>query len=381
MFNDLKHFIVIRVSLLKLYEKKFILLAFVLLAFFSVKAQKIEFKQLNKKLSHSTVYDITKDEEGIMWFATREGLNSYDSHSIKTYYSHTTKDSTKMSLCNNEINCLLSTDRGLYVGTRTGLNKFDKSTDTFKYIKLEEDKDENIKLLYKTSDKNVLIGTTKGLYVLDQFDQVTNLRKSTFVRGLCEFKTNVYMLAISQKILMINNLGEIIKEYAIKSLVDENTNFTALTFFRDSNGKIWLGTVDGLYYFDENDDEFKRMPITFEEERIESNFVRKIAEDNDNNLWLGTGYGIYVYNKKYKTIRHFGQSYNENLGRLSDKSIYSLYYDDLGIMWVGTYFGGVNYTKPKGVGFSEMLPGQKTLSGKVVSDIIQDSNGFLWLGT
>ena len=386
MLNTLKFFCIkcIKIdvlSFLAIFKKETTLFFVLLITCFSGWSQSIEFKELDKKLSHSTVYDITKDEDGIMWFATREGLNSYDSHSIKTYYSSKHKDSIQTSLNNNEINCLLSSENGLYVGTHSGLNLFDKSTSTFKKIKLGEGNSENIKVLYKTSGNNILVGTTKGLYVIDRFNGITTLRKKTFVQGICEYKTNVYLLAISQKILLINNLGETIKDYSIKSLVEENINFGVLTLFRDNIGKIWLGTVNGLYYFDESKDEFIRVPIKFNKKRIESNFVRRIAEDNDNNLWLGTGYGIYIYNKNTKTTKHYGQSYNKNSGKLSDKSIYALYYDDLGIMWVGTYFGGINYTKPKGIGFSEMLPRQQTLSGKVVSDIIQDKNDNLWLGT
>ena len=196
---------------LTIFKKETALFNALLITCFSGWSQSIEFKQLDKKLSHSTVYDITKDKDGIMWFATREGLNSYDSHSIKTYYSSNHRDSIQTTLNNNEINCLLASENGLYVGTHSGLNLFNKSTNTFKKIKLGEDNPENIKVLYKTSNNNILIGTTKGLYVIDKFNSITTLREKTFVRDICEYKTNVYLVAVSQKILLINNLGETIK--------------------------------------------------------------------------------------------------------------------------------------------------------------------------
>lgn len=341
--------------------------------------QNIKFEKLHLPLSHNTIYDITKDKDGLMWFATREGLNSYDSHSVKTYYGLTQKDTLSISLESSEISCLLSTKKGLYIGTSLGLNKYNKTTETFEQIKLINN-EEVILTLYEDANGNIFVGTQNGLYVLDKFDNAIKIKNDVSVKAICEYKSNVYWIALNSRILLINNLGETIKEYTIKQLTDENITYTNFTLFKDSAGRIWLGSSMGLFYFDESIDEFKQLSTPFNN-NLESNVIRKIAQDNNNNLWLGTESGIFLYNLKSKSIKHYGQSFNENLNRLTDKSIYSLYFDNSGIMWIGTYFGGVNFTKPKGVGFHKLLPGQRTISGKAISDIIEDNNGKLWIGT
>ncbi|GEC72754.1 Signal transduction histidine kinase [Flavobacterium flevense] len=337
--------------------------------------QKIEFKKIEKPISHSTVYDIVK-HDGVLWIATREGLNMYNSFSIKNYYGSSNKNALKSS----EINCLLSTKNGLYIGTSLGLNKYNKNTDNFESINLGDNKKDAIKILYQSSKGKVFVGTQKSLFVLDKSDHPIKIKDNAFIKSICEYKANIYWIAKGKKVILMNDMGETIKEYSIKLITEENINYPDLILFKDSKKNIWLGTPKGLFYFDPIKDDFIKLNMVFNG-MIESNRINKISEDKDNNLWLGTGSGITTYNINNKTIKHYGQSYNPSLNQLSDKSINALYFDDLGIMWIGTYFGGVNYTIPKGIGFSKLLPGQNTIAGKVVSNIIQDSNKKIWIAT
>ena len=68
--------------------------------------QDIHFRKItsNHGLSHNTVYAITQDENGFMWFGTREGLNRYDSYQVKNYYI----SSSKIGGSTNKISSLCS---------------------------------------------------------------------------------------------------------------------------------------------------------------------------------------------------------------------------------------------------------------------------------
>ena len=56
-----------------------------------------------------------------------------------------------------------------------------------------------------------------------------------------------------------------------------------LKVFQDSNGRLWLGTMNGLVYFEGS------AFHTFDKNQIVSNNpVRVIFEDNNNNIWFGT---------------------------------------------------------------------------------------------
>src|SRR3546814_784357 len=85
----------------------------------STLGQDIRFRKINSNqgLSHNTVYAITQDEKGFMWFGTREGLNRYDSYSIKNYYI----ENSKLGGSANKISSLLCHNSLIYVGTDNGL--------------------------------------------------------------------------------------------------------------------------------------------------------------------------------------------------------------------------------------------------------------------
>src|SRR5687767_3790623 len=79
--------------------------------------QKINFTSLTSKdgLSSSTVTAILKDRQGMMWFATEDGLNKYDGTSF-TVYRHSDMDPN--SLPANYIESLHEDRSGnLWVGT------------------------------------------------------------------------------------------------------------------------------------------------------------------------------------------------------------------------------------------------------------------------
>ena len=56
---------------------------------------------------------------------------------------------------------------------------------------------------------------------------------------------------------------------------------------------------------------------------------------------LGIFEGLQVYNPYADTYRVYRPDYHP--GSLEHQSVFSLYKDRQGTIWVGTYYGGVNY--------------------------------------
>ena len=59
---------------------------------------------INQGLSSNLVTDVYQDHRGLIWISTRDGLNCYDGHQIKTY-RYDPNDAN--SLSDNEIGVLL----------------------------------------------------------------------------------------------------------------------------------------------------------------------------------------------------------------------------------------------------------------------------------
>ena len=144
------------------------------------------------------------------------------------------------------------------------------------------------------------------------------------------------------------------------------------------NRTLLLGTTsDGVWKFDK---------LTFDitpymNNKEEDMYVRCIKQLGES-IYVGTENGLYHYNKKTGKTRIHNLDYS-NQHSISCNAIYSIYQDRDGGLWIGTYFGGVNYLSPNTGYFSRFYAtGQpNTLSGNVVREIVEDSNGNLWIGT
>ncbi|UGU15877.1 response regulator [Sinomicrobium kalidii] len=361
---------------------KHILLLLVLFPARSV-GQEMEFEKVTAKdgLSHSTVYDITQDDTGIIWFGTREGLNSYNGSKITTYYHD---PENEKSINSNQINVVENLGSGLYIGTGSGLDKFEPETHSFKHILTKNTGAVNT--VFESGDRTVFVGTAKGLFTIDREEKVHHYLKGRPVKAVAAYKTNVFWAALNRRILLINNFGEIIKEYGIPESpyhTSDGNIFTINTLFKDREGSVWAGTSRGLFYFDKGSDSFRHVTIG-NSNKIEGEVIRSIDQDAGNNLWLGTESGIFVYDKETGTmVNYYTQSFSEQPETLSDKSVYSIFISKEQIVWIGTYFGGVNYTNPKSGGIVKYFPSdyKNSIGGKAVSQIVEMENGAVWMGT
>lgn len=345
---------------------------------------KLQFEQVTSidGLSNNTVYDIVQDHEGFIWVATREGLNCFDGQLITSYYQEGVS-----SIPGNFVLQLHITSEGkLLVGTRKGVGIYHKKSDSFSLLKYQGRSLGDVNRIIEISSKNILISTMNGLYLLDKNLEVSLISNQIF-RDLCEFQTGIIWGLVEDDIVIINVKGEVIRKYntGVESLGDidiSSENIECL--YKDLTGTIWIGTKrDGLIYYDLENDKFHKLELDFGVNPIEDNFIRVISEDGMGGLWIGTESGLYIYDQESNEFLFFGQSFSPNEKGLNDKAIYSIFRSREQMMWIGTYFGGVNYTSLNPRGFNRIYAdgGHYGLSGNAVSEIIEANDGRLWIGT
>jgi ligand-binding sensor domain-containing protein len=286
--------------------------------------QNINFEHVSSEnnLFHFSINSILQDKTGFLWFGTRTGLNLYDGRKYIVYKT-TNSDS---SISNELIRVIYETKDGtLWIGTEKGLNKYDR--------------DKRIFLRYINNPKNQ--------------------------ESICDDK--------------INGMVE------------------------DKNGNLWIATSNGLSKYDKKSDKFiNYYSLPDNPNSIQSNMVSAIAIDNDGNLLLGLStLGLDYVNlsknhengiSKTLDIRHF------SIKRASSSSVYisKILLDINNKIWIGTYGLGLfsvdksAFSNLKGKNIVQDLNvtayqgnkiGSKNISNNMVTDIIEDNNGNLWIGT
>jgi ligand-binding sensor domain-containing protein/signal transduction histidine kinase/AraC-like DNA-binding protein len=352
---------------------------------FPVYPSYLQFKNITSidGLSNNCVYHISQDRDGYIWIATHEGLNRFDGRSIQTYY-HTQSGN---SIPGNFVTQLLSTSEGaLIVGTNHGASIYDKERDLFTLIDGQDSVRWDVLRIIELSNKNILIATGVGLYSITVNFKVQKI-SNIYYRDLCEYKNGVVWAAYENEIHLLNAEGQIIKLYNNNMVARSGFDFSSRNInciYKDSRDRIWIGTMrNGLGYYKADTDEFIFLQSKKGVNPIEDNFIRVINEDKDGRLWVGTESGLYIYDVHKQEFSFYGQSFNPLDKGLNDKAIYSIFRSTDQVMWVGTYFGGVNYTSPYSKGFVNMYAdgGINRLSGNAVSEIIETRDGKLWMAT
>lgn len=134
-----------------------------------------------------------------------------------------------------------------------------------------------------------------------------------------------------------------------------------------------------------NSIEWDKKTIQFEhlsiEDGLSQSVVNAIIQDHLGFMWFGTQDGLNRFDGK--EIRIF-KSDPDQKGSICNNFIQSLYEDSQGILWIGTFGGGLNRYDPKTEEFACYLPdpeNPQSISHPTVSQITQASDGTFWLGT
>lgn len=345
------------------------LVGFALLGAVPAAAQRsaVEFEKLSLRdgLSQGTVFAIVQDRLGYMWFGTADGLNRYDGYEFR-HYRTDPLDSTSIS--DNRVITLLEDRSGrLWAGTLGGgLCLYDRASETFiRYRHHPGDSlslsDDRVNSLYEDGQGTIWVGTTHG--GLNRFDP----ESGRFVRYQHDPEN--------------------------PSSISDNHIYP---IHEHPAGVLWVGTPKGLNIFQPETGTFARiLHDSSDTESLSHDYVNTITSDRRGTLWVGTVNGL---NRLLTPVSggtmgnsgifkpRFAHLFHDSTDRrsLSSGTIWALYEDRLGTLWVGTDVGGLNRYDPKAGTFERFLhdPDDPTsLSHNAIRSITQDQSGTLWIGT
>lgn len=148
--------------------------------------------------------------------------------------------------------------------------------------------------------------------------------------------------------------------------------------YQDRRGFIWIATEDGLNHFDgDRFTVFRHSPD--DSTSLASNFVHTVFEDSKGNFWIGTINGLQLYSRTTNSFRKFP------LSLANDTSAYphvtSILEDRNGLLWVCTSGNGVVKINPNDLTYSKDKVLSSQLRSIYLQTIYEDRNGKIWLGS
>ena len=310
--------------------------------------------KLESGLSQLSVLKIHQDKSGIMWFATRNGLNRYDGNSF-VVYKHSNGDSS--SLSSNHITSLAEDDSGnLWVGTMNGLNRLDLETDritsyndTPAYAQ-SPIRNTWISCLHVDKQKRFWVGTNKGLFLYDYVDGTfspANLNgklPKDQIMAISEDRNGNLLIGTYENGLYIYDgkqhfLSHYFKNTTPLSLTGNNIS----AIHEGPDDCLWVGSrQSGLSRIDT-----KRNTVTHftvQNGGLGDNSVRTIDTYN-GKIVIGTYNGLSLIDPADGSCTTY-TNFDERKGGLSHFSIFSAFVDKANTLWIGTYSGGVCYSNP-----------------------------------
>jgi methyl-accepting chemotaxis protein/ligand-binding sensor domain-containing protein len=375
-----------------------------MLAFFSAglaQDETLRFTHLTVEdgLSQNYIRAIVRDYRGFMWFGTDNGLNRYDGNSFRIY-QHDVKDSTSIS--DNRIACVYEDRKHrLWSGhVSGGLSLYNRDRDAFiRFIHQSQDTTslagtDVFSLLHDSRDV-LWIGTSAGL---DRFEENTGrffhfdngskesaALKTTTIRSMCESRDGSLWLASTNGLFRLHPDRKTLERFLNDPRDPNSLGYNELrSVAEDAEGRIWIATYGGgLNVFDPATGTWQlyaydpRNP-----DGISYNVLQAMCRDSaGTTLYIGAeNGGLIILDIRTRRFRKCLPDIGDPTS-ITSNSIWSIYQDGRGVLWVGTFNGGINLSSPYLNRFRIYRAQPGGLNNSYILSIHEDRRGDLWIGT
>lgn len=336
--------------------------------------------QVENGLSNNTVFSCVQDEDGFMWFGTKDGLNRFDGTNFKLFRNDA---DDSFSIGDNFIRSLyLDKSRALYIGTRSGLYKYEFHSEKFILVYKTGSEVKDIK---KDAENNLWFISGQTLIVFNESTNAENIFKEGndfFATSVSIDSSGVVWVSTSDGLLL--KMGKDKKIVLSVDLFERSPgikNRWIEKIFATDDHSILAGTSNhGVKLFNTKAMIYKDL-LTYNADKT-SIFARDFVQSKPGEYWIATESGIYIYNSKTLKVTNLKKNYSDPFS-ISDNAVYTLLQDKEGGIWAGTYFGGANYYPVQYTPFKKYFPdySSTSISGNAVREICADSYGNLWIGT
>ena len=323
---------------------------------------------MNDGLAANAVRNIVQDRNGFIWFGTDNGLCRYDGVKVQHYRINELGG-------NQYISSLLVTDDGLYVGTEKGVFLLSFERQSFE----KQNLDIHSAVTSMTLDKEgVLWISTLGQGVWQIIQKTSKVNHYDFketsgsVAQVLIDNSNQVWTVTNWGTPVVHRLNRLHNRFEAVNL-DFTENYNSLRMLQTKDGRLWLGTWESGLLQLHSDGRVER--VLNPKLTNVGNHIHTLFERDDHCICIGCDDGVICLNPNtHKWHRLIEQQ------SLADRFVYAITSDMEGGLWIGTFYGGVNYISPVGKRF-EAFSMENGLHGNVIARFCEDRKGRMWVAS
>ena len=346
-------------------------------------------------LPSAEVGEVLADRFGYIWVGSINGLARWDGYEFKRFL---TNPNDPKSIKGLVVWSLYEDSKGmLWVGTSPSyLNRYDPASRAFSQFEFEhlidhprnvevgisticEDDSGRLYLGVSTNFQEVINGALLYKEANDSVIKVFRNPDSLDIQNVISIEKdpegNIWLIAY-------NGLFKIDQNQRLTRMFTREdrarSEFTPIDLKPSHDGHIWMiGSMGTILDFNPQDQTSR---IYTPPGPRTNYYFSRIAVDPKDNLWMGTNQGLIYFDKVSKQFLPFPDQANESPVATV---IRDLQFDDFGNLWIATHRRGLFIYSDK-LGFktySSANPGTQALTAGWANKIIESYDGTLWITT
>ena len=259
-------------------------------------------------ISGKTIREFCEDNQGYIWIGTEDaGLNKYDPVTRKfTYFSD--------SKLYHNIHALCLDGNYLWIGTYSGgLHLLDLKNNRIvkHYVKGNTSNtlnDNNIYSMYKTSSGDIYIGTMTGLNKYnretDDFIRISKLNGVFIYNILEDHNGNLWFASYTQGLFKFNPRNQQWKNFRANNKDSKSLPYDkVISIYEDSKKRLWVTTQGGGFsLFNPENETFTNYNSS---NGLPNDVVYRIVEDHKGMFWMTTNEGLCRFNPENHQFKIF----------------------------------------------------------------------------
>lgn len=320
------------------------LLVLLSLSIFGVSATDYQYELFNENdgFPSSIIFSVVQDEDGFLWFGTGyNGILRYDGKNV-VIFQHDPEDPNSLPN-DNAGNITLDSQGRLWIGSwGGGVIKFDRKSQLFTHYEYSPNDPSKINDIYIQSvfeDSNNIMwfgGRSSGLSKFDSSNQIFEqlpIKNSESdgvsdarIWDIAQSEPNALWIATGYGLNRLNTITSQFSHLFPEPDAPSSTLNKIRSIEINKNGNLFLGTQNGVVFFNTERSEFSVLEI---EDTSLTNMgpIYSMISTSFGQYWVTSDHGVYSFSDTDRTLRKVPLGFDDSCSQI-------LFEDKQGTIWL-----------------------------------------------